>query len=226
MNLPNKLTILRICMIPLFLVAYVLPFAWASFVAVGIFVLAACTDFLDGYIARKYNLVTDLGKFLDPIADKILVAVALVCIVASNPLQWYNELSTHPIKNMDIFTWYLLIGCTSLIFAREFTVDALRMVAATKKIVVQANIFGKIKTVLQDVTLALLIILNKGCYDAQMYSFVSYRGPEMGLWYRILWYVTIVLLVLTTIVTVVSGVIYIVQHKNVFASGKDTEQND
>ncbi len=225
MNLPNKLTVLRICMIPLFLVAYLLPYDWAPIVAVGIFVLAASTDFLDGYIARKYNLVTDLGKFLDPIADKILVAVALVCIVASNPLQWYNYLSANQIKGVDIFTWCLLIGCVSLIFAREFTVDALRMVAANKKVVVQANIFGKIKTVLQDITLALLIIMHHGCYEAQMLSFISYRGPELGLWYRICWYIAIVLLVLTTIATVVSGVIYIVKHKSVFVSNSEVENS-
>ena len=81
MNLPNTLSVLRMCMIPLFVVAYFLSPVWA----VVVFVLAAFTDFLDGYIARKYNMVTDLGKLLDPMADKVLVTAALFCVVGTNP---------------------------------------------------------------------------------------------------------------------------------------------
>ena len=96
MNLPNKLSILRIVMVPLFVVAYFLPFEWTPFVALGIFALAAITDFLDGYIARKYNLVTNLGKLLDPIADKILVCAALFCIAVSiRPLIGCSNITMH-----------------------------------------------------------------------------------------------------------------------------------
>ena len=218
MNLPNKLTVVRICMIPLFLVAYFLPFNWASLSAVTIFILAAFTDFLDGYIARKNNLVTDLGKFLDPIADKILVAAAFICVVATNPLQWYDALSVSSPIHSQVFGMIFLPCCCALIFAREFAVDALRMVASSKGIVVQANVFGKIKTVLQDVSLAVLILLNSGYYQAEMLQQISFRSAETGLAYRVMWIVAVVLLSLATLASVVSGIIYLVQNKGVFAA--------
>ncbi len=218
MNLPNKLTVVRICMIPLFLVAYFLPFNWASLAAVTVFILAAFTDYLDGYLARKNNLVTDLGKFLDPIADKILFAAAFVCIVATNPLQWFDALSISAPIHSEVFGMIFLPCCCALMFAREFAVDALRMVASSKGIVVQANVFGKVKTVLQDVSIAMLILLNSGFYQAEMLQQVSYRGPQTGLAYRVMWIVAVVLLSLATLASVVSGIIYLAQNKRVFVS--------
>lgn len=218
MNLPNKLTVVRICMIPLFLVAYFLPFNWASLAAVTVFILAAFTDYLDGYLARKNNLVTDLGKFLDPIADKILIAAAFVCIIATNPLQWFDALSNSADIHSEVFGMIFLPCCCALMFAREFAVDALRMVASSKGIVVQANVFGKVKTVLQDVSIAMLILLNSGYYQAEMLQQISYRGPQTGLAYRVMWIVAVVLLSLATLASVVSGIIYLVQNKRVFVS--------
>ena len=226
MNLPNKLTILRICMIPLFVAAYFLPFSWAPWVAVGIFVLAAFTDFLDGFIARKYHLVTDLGKLLDPIADKILVTAALFCIVATNPAQhlsgFYNDAFSQ--FNWATFGAIFFAVCATLILARELLIDAVRMIAASKGKVVQANVFGKIKTVLQDVAIPVLVLCNLTAYaprpspvssathyiqEANMHLALNMTGAG--------------LLFLATVMTVVSGIIYLVQNRGVFMAPTENQ---
>lgn len=226
MNLPNKLTILRICMIPVFIAFYFLPFGWAPWAAVAVFALAAFTDFLDGFIARKYKLVTDLGKLLDPIADKILVTAALFCLVASNPYVYLSEIAQCAGKNWNlaVFGMIFLAVCSTVILARELLVDAVRMIAASKGIVVQANIFGKIKTVLQDVSVPLLVILNYCCYLAEELSMVSMR-PIQGLTiWLVLGIAATVLFGLATIMTIVSGVIYLVKNRGVFAQKGSEEK--
>jgi len=144
MTLPNKLTIARICMIP-FMVATLqigmansiaLPLETARLIAVGIFVLAAFTDWLDGYIARKHNLTTDFGKFMDPLADKILVMAAMVYMVVLG----------------DIGPWVLI-----LIESREFVIAGVRMVAASKNVVIAAGLWGKIKTVVQMIMIPVVL---------------------------------------------------------------------
>lgn len=219
MNLPNKLTILRICLIPVFVCFYFLPFGWAPWCAVAVFILAAFTDFLDGHIARKYNLVTDLGKLLDPIADKVLSATAIFCIVATNPLQYMSKfLVLAGLSNFDFATFgtIFLAVCASIIIARELLVDAVRMIAASKGIVVQANVFGKIKTVLQDVSLPVLIAFNYCAAVCSQLELVSFRQQLNGWFY--VGILAIVLFFAATVMTVVSGVIYLVQNKNVFCS--------
>ena len=137
MNLPNKLTILRILIVPFFvaiLLIDAIPFN--EWIATALFVIASITDSLDGHIARKYNLVTDFGKFADPIADKILVVSACVCLV---------ELGTIP-------AWSVLI-----IIFREFVVSGLSMSAAAKKVVIPADKLGKLKTVTQMIALILML---------------------------------------------------------------------
>ena len=220
MNLPNKLTILRICMIPLFIVAYFLPFAWAPWVAVGIFILAAFTDFLDGFIARKYHLVTDLGKLLDPIADKILVTSALFCIVATNPLQWLSEYVCNPLSqfNWALFGTIFFAVCASLILSRELLIDAVRQIAASKGKVVQANVFGKIKTVLQDIAIPVLVVSNVTRYAVKSTAFMSYGSGKEGTLLFALNLTGVCLLCLATVMTIISGIVYLVQNKNVFAS--------
>ena len=127
MNLPNKLTILRIVMIPIFVVCFYVTAIPVNFViSAVIFALAAAPDFLDGYIARKYNLVTDFGKFLDPIADKVLVSTALIVLLGVLP--WYSAIMV------------------ALIMARELIVSGFRLVAAGKGMVIAADKSGKIKT--------------------------------------------------------------------------------
>lgn len=139
MNLPTKLTFLRIALIPVFIALFFIPFPYHRIIACGVFILASFTDFLDGYIARKYNLVTDLGKFLDPIADKMLVACALFAVVLT--AQW------------QIVTTI----CAMVIICRELMISGFRIVASSKNVVLAADKLGKIKTVLQMVALILLL---------------------------------------------------------------------
>ncbi|MCL2375991.1 MAG: CDP-diacylglycerol--glycerol-3-phosphate 3-phosphatidyltransferase [Defluviitaleaceae bacterium] len=144
MNLPNKLTIARISMIPFMIAALqmgmaesiALPLETARLIAMGIFILAAVTDWLDGHIARKYNLVSDFGRFMDPLADKILVMAAMVYMVVLG----------------DIGPWVLI-----LIESREFIIAGVRMVAANKNIVIAAGLWGKIKTVVQMVMIPVVL---------------------------------------------------------------------
>ena len=226
MTLPNKLSTLRICMVPLFIAAYFLPFGWGAFVAVGIFILAAFTDFLDGYIARKYKLVSDLGKLLDPIADKVLVCAALFCVVATNPLGYLVYLDINGFRvdwvQMDSHAWavnfgliLLTVGAT-LIVARELLVSAVRQIAASKGVVVQANLFGKVKTIFQDVSLPLLVLLNGGRFVASHDA--SAIGYMPSLFYTVIWWIATVIFSISVILTVVSGVIYLVQNRKVFTN--------
>ncbi len=142
MNLPNKLTVLRILLVPVFLVVMLLPdsllpWQWSGIIGVSIFIVASLTDMLDGKIARKYNLVTDFGKLMDPLADKFMVIGALTAIVyrASGMMR-------------TLFTIALLV-----VIFRELAVTSLRLVAASSAegVVVPANMLGKIKTVMQIV---------------------------------------------------------------------------
>lgn len=145
MNLPNKLTLIRIILIPVFVAVFyleVIPFNFV--VAAAIFAIAAFTDYLDGHIARKYNLVTDLGKFLDPIADKVLVSTAFIVLLS-------------PIGIVAYLPFYAGI-CVAVILARELIVSGFRMVAASKGIVLAADKSGKIKTFVQDIAIVTLLV--------------------------------------------------------------------
>ena len=137
MNLPNKLTLLRIILVPVFMVVLYWGFPGATWVALAIFIIASLTDMLDGKIARKYNLVTDFGKFADPLADKMLVTAAML---------WFVEIGQMP-------AWMLLI-----VICREFAVSGLRMVAADKGRVIAAGWSGKVKTASTMVCIVLMLI--------------------------------------------------------------------
>lgn len=139
MNLPNKLTILRVIMIPVFLVFLLTDCAGGAskYIAAAVFVLASLTDMLDGRIARKYNLVTNFGKFMDPLADKLLVCSALIAFV---------ELGYLP-------AWIVII-----IISREFIISGFRLIAADKGVVIAANYWGKFKTTFQMIMTILLIL--------------------------------------------------------------------
>jgi CDP-diacylglycerol--glycerol-3-phosphate 3-phosphatidyltransferase len=136
MNLPNKLTILRAIMIPFFLIFLYLSAPWAKWVSLGIFILASLTDMLDGKIARKYNLVTNFGKFMDPLADKLLVCSALIAL---------TDLDRIP-------AWIVIV-----IIARDFIIIGFRLVAAEKGVVIAAGWWGKIKTTVQMIMVGFLI---------------------------------------------------------------------
>ena len=139
MNLPNKLTLLRVCMIPFFVVlARMSPF-WAQCAAVGVYALACLTDALDGHLARSRNLVTNFGKFMDPIADKLLVMSALIVLTAQGRMP----------------DWVCIV-----MLAREFLVSGFRLVAVENGVVIAAGPLGKVKTVLQMLsTIALLLLV-------------------------------------------------------------------
>lgn len=137
MNLPNKLTIFRVCTIPLLVLFMELDiFGDADkYIAVGLFIVASITDALDGHIARKYNLVTNFGKFMDPLADKLLVCSALICLTNVIP------------------SWIVVV-----IISRELIISGFRIIAADNGIVIAANYWGKIKTVCQMIMIIWLIV--------------------------------------------------------------------
>lgn len=190
LNLPNKITISRIVLIPLvifFYLANFIPYNIGKFVALFVFMLAAYTDHLDGYLARKNNQVTNLGKFLDPIADKLLVfgALILICVDGTVP---------------RIFAELVLF----IMMARDFIVSALRQVAATNNVVISADKWGKLKTVLQDVAISVLL-----AYSA-MIGLV-----EIQLLLDIFKWTGYSVLGLATIVSIISGINYCVKNKQV-----------
>ena len=137
MNLPNKLTLLRICLIPVFVILMLSQVSNFFLISCVIFIIASITDFLDGKIARKYNLVTDFGKFMDPLADKLLVLSALICMI-----------------EYDVVAGWMVI----IIVARELTVSILRAIAADNGKVIAASGGGKIKTTSQMIAIILLLI--------------------------------------------------------------------
>ena len=138
MNLPNKLTIFRVILIPFFLVFLLVPGIPAdNWIALGIFIVASLTDLLDGKIARKYNLVTNFGKFMDPLADKLLVCSALICLTGLGRIPSYMVV---------------------IIIAREFTISGFRLIAADNGVVIAASYWGKFKTTFQMITWIAVIL--------------------------------------------------------------------
>ena len=161
MNLPNKLTLLRIIMIPVFVVLLYLDFPFNNLVALAVFILASITDTLDGYIARKYNLITDFGKFMDPIADKLLVTAAMLVFV-----DWHM-----------MPAWVVIV-----VVAREFIVSALRLVAANNGRVIAAGWSGKVKTASTMVCICITLLglpqwVNAVC-SAVILVTTAYSGIE------------------------------------------------
>ena len=160
MNLPNKLTVLRLILVPVILVVMLLPYRWYyNLIAAAIFGAASLTDMLDGKIARKYGLVTDFGKFLDPLADKFMVIAAIFGVLCRN----WNGYDVFGKPNPFIF-WVFMIMLIITVF-RELAVASIRLITAKKSgIVVAADMLGKIKTVVQIVCI-LLAILEPVLYE-------------------------------------------------------------
>jgi CDP-diacylglycerol--glycerol-3-phosphate 3-phosphatidyltransferase len=192
MNLPNKITISRIFLIPVFMVIMLAPFNWGEltfgsetilvthFVGAILFIIAATTDWIDGYYARKLNQVTNLGKFLDPLADKLLVSAALIILV---------ELGLAP-------SWIVI-----LIVSREFAVTGLRLVLAGEGEVVAANMLGKIKTWTQIIAISALLLHNLP------FEFINFPFATIALW-------------VATFFTVISGWDYFNKNKQAFINSK------
>jgi len=175
MNTANKLTFLRIFMIPIFMFALLSNKVTINKISLVIFIIAALTDTLDGYIARKYNQITNLGKFLDPLADKLLVISALICFVYLSILS----------------PWIVII-----IIGRELMITGFRTIAAKEGVVLAANIYGKVKTVVQMITITYTIFIY-----AQIFSCNSVI-------YYVLWG-------LTAAITVYSGYRYLWDNKKI-----------
>ena len=146
MNLPNKLTLFRVILIPFFVFFLLFPQfeGYGNYIAVGIFVVASLTDLFDGKIARKYNLVTNFGKFMDPLADKLLVCTALICLV---------DLGAQGKSLVALPTWVVII-----IIAREFIISGFRLVASDNGVVIAASYWGKFKTTFQMIMVIVLIL--------------------------------------------------------------------
>lgn len=200
MNLPNKITLSRICLIPVFAVFFclggIMPY---NFLVSGIvFAIAACTDFLDGHIARKRHLVTNLGKFLDPIADKVLVSTALILLLTVPAVFETRFLAGWGTLCAGIFT--------AVILGRELIISGFRMVAAERKIVLAADIYGKLKTVTQDIALATLIITS---------SFLQLEAGAVAA------LIGFIFLALSTALTVLSGCNYILRNRQVLREGEN-----
>lgn len=172
MNLANRLTMLRIFLVPVFLFFIAIKIHYGIYFATGIFIIAALTDTLDGYVARKRNQVTKFGKFMDPLADKLIVTAALVSLVELKQLS----------------SWVVMI-----IIAREFAITGLRGVAAGEGVIIAASKWGKAKTVTQIIAIVAALMQ------------IKYNG---------------VLIVIALIITIISGVDYIVKNWHVFNSNE------
>lgn len=186
MNLPNKLTLARILLVPFFVAALLIDFPLNNLVALLIFIAASLTDMLDGKIARKQGLITDFGKFADPLADKILVFSALLCFVQLG-----------------------LCDCVAVIIVlfREFAVTSIRLIAASKGKVIAANMWGKVKTVTQMVSIICVITMQVVLDLAQL------GVPLPDLLPTVFYYIGEVLIWISTFFALLSGVVYIAQNK-------------
>lgn len=190
MNLPNKLTTIRLIFVPLFVIIYLLPYqtlgvtiptfdilstqlSLLDIILFLIFVIASMTDFLDGYLARKNNLVTTFGKFIDPIADKLIVNTALLLLASSNSIS---------------------IVVPIIMISRDIIVDAIRLVASQKQVVLAASLLGKAKTMTQMIAIALLLVHNVG------FAAIGIPMDQILIW-------------LATIISLISGIEYFMKNK-------------
>lgn len=204
MNLPNKLTVARIFAIPLIIIVSLIPFfssitlfgsagnevTLENILVFGIFSLAAFTDFLDGHIARKHNLITDFGKFMDPLADKLLVLTALIYLLERGRFQVFG---------------FQLGFVITIILAREFMVTGIRLVAADNQQVIAASKLGKAKTVSQMFAILFLLVNN------YPFTLLGDSGREIT---------AIVLIGLAGILTLVSGFDYFIKNRNIILNSK------
>ncbi|GAA0134220.1 CDP-diacylglycerol--glycerol-3-phosphate 3-phosphatidyltransferase [Paenibacillus sp. YSY-4.3] len=194
MNLPNRITISRIFMIPVMLVFLLVDFEWWSYelsfggyilpvnqlIGAILFIVAASTDGIDGYIARKHNLVTNLGKLLDPLADKLLVAAVLVALVAMGEIQAIIAI---------------------VIISREFAVTGLREIALLEGSVIAASKWGKAKTIAQVIAISVLLLNNFP------FEWLHFPFDEIAIW-------------VATLITIYSGIDYFVKNKNLLSLSK------
>lgn len=196
MNLANKLTVIRVILVPIFLLCMstdIIPYG--TFIATIIFILASITDKLDGYIARSRNQITNFGKFMDPLADKLLVTAALVALV-----------------EMNIVPGWIAV----VIISREFAVSGLRSIAAAEGHVIAASNWGKIKTVFQMVAIILLMIVANVATVPWIADIVNSSNILISFFV----YVPDIVLYIALIITIISGIDYFVKNKSVINTDK------
>ena len=204
MNLPNKLTVLRLFMVPLFMIVMLIPVftdlssttdSILTLVGAFLFIAAAITDLLDGKIARREGLVTDFGKFLDPLADKFMVIGALLCVFFSCSTSGNSMLST-------VYFFALII-----VIFRELAVTSIRLIASSSKgVVIAANILGKLKTVMQ------IVAISSAMIEPVLWRSLALLLPAGSLpnWFFTFPPITVVTMVAMTYLTIHSGINYIV----------------
>jgi len=199
MNLPNKLSLLRIILIPFFVAFFLIEaIPYGKLIATVIFIVAALTDLLDGKIARKYNMVTDTGKFLDPIADKMLVMSGVLVIFQ------------HPFIPME----YLVVAGI-LIFSRDYLVNSLRQVGVAKGCVIAAAPSGKYKAASLDVALVLIMFYD-ACIQANFFNETIRKA---------IWWLALVALCLSIVLVIYSTIDYMIRNKAVLKS-KENDNSD
>jgi len=191
MNLPNKLTMLRIIMIPVFVFLVLAKFIPGNmYIALGVFILASLTDLLDGKIARKCNLVTNFGKFMDPLADKLLVITALLCLLV---VDGGSRIFGCAYQNVALLAIIIIV-------AREFIISGFRLVACDAGIVLAASMWGKVKTATTMVSICLMIVVDE----------IAAVFPDIKV-------ISFVIFAIAVTLTVVSLVDYLVKNINVIS---------
>ncbi len=219
MNTPNKITLTRFIMAIVIVILMVIPFSvWpesmtnplfdggfniVQIITTMLFILAAVSDAIDGHLARKHNLVTNFGKFLDPLADKFLVNSVLIILCACANTG-SNKLITH-----DIIYMFFILD-TVLMIGRDIAVDGLRLVASVNGEVIAANIYGKIKTVMQMIVLPILML---GGFPYSLLTLANVSEDVIS-------GISLALLTITCIMSLISGVIYIYRGKKMLKGGK------
>ena len=195
-NLPNKITLVRIFMIPIFVAIFFIDALglWRFLIAAAVFALAAATDALDGHIARSRNLVTNLGKFLDPIADKVLVSTAMMLLLAAKE-EFFAVFGAY--QNA---VYIAVAVCICLIMARELIISAFRQIAAAGGVVLAADKLGKIKTVFQDLSIV---------------AFLVGGGLTSFVFGKYVLFVAMALFAVATVLTVWSGIAYVANNPQV-----------
>ncbi|HIW15277.1 MAG: CDP-diacylglycerol--glycerol-3-phosphate 3-phosphatidyltransferase [Acutalibacteraceae bacterium] len=193
MNLPNRLTVMRMILVPFFVAALLYPFPHHFLAAFVLFAVASYTDHLDGKIARKRNLITNFGKFMDPLADKVMVLSAMVCLVS-----------------LDLADVWIVV----LMLAREFMVTSIRLVAADRGRVIAANIWGKAKTVSQIIAILAVLLMQ---YLLELGGMGVLPLPaESGL---IMGMIGDILLAIAAFFTVLSGLVYLRRNWDILREG-------
>ena len=203
MNLPNKLTILRLALVPVFITFTVIDNVWTRIFALVIFIAASLTDLYDGYFARKYGNVTDFGKFMDPLADKFLISAAFISFV--------------DMRELNVPPWMVV-----LIIGREFMITGLRTLAASKGIIIPADRAGKFKTSSQITAIITILVIL--CVNSILTQFYNYHPSRLlqesgGLYIlgNILFWSSYWLVFLVTILTILSGLSYLYKNRHVFS---------